>query len=107
VTRSKPVNPPSARKTRSFRALGGTLSRARRGQHISARPNGAGRKRGDFRLLSETRKEAGYLAVRKGHVGKTPRTWLALTEQGRDALAAHLVALTAIVAAAEQHGRRA
>jgi DNA-binding MarR family transcriptional regulator len=40
--------------------------------------------------------EAGYVAVRKGHVGKRPRTWLALTPAGRAAYAAHLNALRAI-----------
>jgi DNA-binding MarR family transcriptional regulator len=40
--------------------------------------------------------DAGYVRVRKGHVGKRPRTWLALSERGRDAYAAHLGALQAI-----------
>ncbi len=39
---------------------------------------------------------AGYVAVRKGHVGKRPRTWLAITPAGRGAYAAHLDALRAI-----------
>jgi DNA-binding HxlR family transcriptional regulator len=39
---------------------------------------------------------AGYLAVRKGYVGRRPRTWLSPTRAGRDALAAHLDALRAI-----------
>ena len=39
---------------------------------------------------------AGYVAVRKGYVGRRPRTWLSLTRAGRDALAAHLDALRAI-----------
>ncbi|MCK8608860.1 transcriptional regulator [Agromyces sp. C10] len=39
---------------------------------------------------------AGYVSVRKGFVGKYPRTWLALTPQGRAAFAAHLDALRAI-----------
>ncbi|MFJ8871365.1 transcriptional regulator [Streptomyces sp. NPDC102473] len=47
--------------------------------------------------------ELGYLAVRKGHVGKVPRTWLALTEQGRKALADHLAALQEIAATAARH----
>lgn len=49
--------------------------------------------------------EAGYLAVRKGHVGKTPRTWLALTDDGRAALAGHLEALRGIADAAAHHAR--
>src|SRR4030095_8659643 len=40
--------------------------------------------------------EAGYIAVRKGYVGKRPRTWLALTPVGREALAAHLEVLRSI-----------
>ena len=39
---------------------------------------------------------SGYLAVRKGYVGRRPRTWLSLTATGRAALAAHLDALRAI-----------
>ena len=39
---------------------------------------------------------AGYVAIRKGAVGRLPRTWLALTEAGRAALAVHLAALRAI-----------
>ncbi|MGQ4712314.1 winged helix-turn-helix domain-containing protein [Streptomyces anulatus] len=43
---------------------------------------------------------AGYLHVRKGHVGKRPRTWLSLTPAGRQALARHLAALQDLVDAA-------
>ncbi|MEU7279185.1 transcriptional regulator [Streptomyces sp. NPDC045431] len=50
--------------------------------------------------------EAGYLAVRKGHVGKTPRTWLALTDRGRSALAGHLAAMQSIADAAARHARQ-
>lgn len=39
---------------------------------------------------------AGYVRVRKGYVGKRPRTWLKLTPAGRAALASHLTALRAI-----------
>ncbi|WP_353816263.1 transcriptional regulator [Agromyces sp. SYSU T00266] len=39
---------------------------------------------------------AGYVAVRKGFVGKFPRTWLSMTPQGRAAFAAHLAALREI-----------
>jgi DNA-binding MarR family transcriptional regulator len=45
-----------------------------------------------------TLEAAGYLAVRKGHVGKRPRTWLRLTEQGRAAFDAHVERLKAIAA---------
>lgn len=39
---------------------------------------------------------AGYVKVRKGYVGKRPRTWLSLTNQGRTAYAKHLAALREI-----------
>lgn len=46
----------------------------------------------------------GYVSVRKGYVGKRPRTWVALTKEGRRALEAHLTALEAIVVAARRAG---
>ncbi|MFE7271146.1 transcriptional regulator [Streptomyces sp. NPDC057623] len=49
--------------------------------------------------------DAGYVTVRKGHVGKTPRTWLALTPAGREALAGHLAALQHIADTAARHAR--
>jgi len=39
---------------------------------------------------------AGYLSIRKGSVGRRPRTWLALTRAGRKALAGYLDTLRAI-----------
>ena len=39
---------------------------------------------------------AGYVKVRKGYVGKRPRTWLAVTSHGRTAYAKHLGALREI-----------
>ena len=42
--------------------------------------------------------------VKKGYVGKRPRTWLAATREGRAALAAHLAELQRLVAAAEAAG---
>lgn len=42
--------------------------------------------------------EAGYVKVRKGYVGKWPRTWLSLTSTGRRAFKAHMAALSAIAA---------
>lgn len=42
---------------------------------------------------------AGYVKVKKGYVGKRPRTWLALTGDGRTALQQHMAALYAIVSA--------
>ena len=38
----------------------------------------------------------GYIEVTKGRVGRRPRTWLALTPAGREALSSHLAALNAI-----------
>ena len=43
---------------------------------------------------------AGYVKIRKGHVGKRPRTWLSLTDTGRSALAGHLAELRRIAASA-------
>ncbi|WP_042407664.1 transcriptional regulator [Streptacidiphilus carbonis] len=47
--------------------------------------------------------ESGHLAIRKGHVGKMPRTWLALTDFGRKALTDHLAALQEIADSAARH----
>jgi DNA-binding transcriptional ArsR family regulator len=43
---------------------------------------------------SRTLEEAGYLEVRKGFVGRRPRTWFRLTAVGRAALVGHLAWLT-------------
>lgn len=45
---------------------------------------------------------AGYVEVRKGYVGKRPRTWVSLSTTGRSALSRHLAALRALIATAEQ-----
>jgi DNA-binding MarR family transcriptional regulator len=42
--------------------------------------------------------ESGHVKVRKGFVGKRPRTWVSLTADGRRRLAAHLAALQQIAA---------
>lgn len=42
---------------------------------------------------------AGLVKVRKGYVGKRPRTWLSLTTTGRRAFADHLAALRDIAGA--------
>lgn len=42
--------------------------------------------------------ESGHVAVRKGFVGKRPRTWVSLTRDGRSRLASHLAALQQIAA---------
>ncbi len=43
-----------------------------------------------------TLEQAGYVRVKKGYVGKFPRTWLSLSPTGRRAFEAHLAALGAI-----------
>lgn len=48
-----------------------------------------------------TLERAGLVDVRKGYVGKYPRTWLALSTAGRTALHDHLAALQQIVATAD------
>lgn len=45
---------------------------------------------------ASTLEQAGYVKVRKGYVGKRPRTWLSLTNRGRAAFSAHLAALREI-----------
>lgn len=40
--------------------------------------------------------DAGYVRIRKGYVGKRPRTWLSLTRAGRAAYEDHLRALRTI-----------
>lgn len=45
-----------------------------------------------------------YVDVRKGYVGKRPRTWLNLTDAGRDNLAEHISALQAIAEKARSDG---
>jgi DNA-binding MarR family transcriptional regulator len=43
-----------------------------------------------------TLEQAGYVQVRKGYVGKRPRTWLRLSARGREAYDQHLRALREI-----------
>ncbi|GAA5074356.1 DNA-binding MarR family transcriptional regulator [Thermocatellispora tengchongensis] len=50
--------------------------------------------------------EAGYVTVRKGYVGKRPRTWLALTATGREAFHRHVAVLQEIAATAVPKGER-
>lgn len=40
---------------------------------------------------------AGYVEIRKGHVGKRPRTWLKLTPDGRKAFKTYVETLQSIV----------
>lgn len=44
-----------------------------------------------------TLESRGYVEVRKGYVGKRPRTWVNLSDDGRAALEAHAAALQRIV----------
>ena len=44
-----------------------------------------------------TLEEAGYVKVKKGYVGKYPRTWLSLTAAGRRAFDGHLNTLATMV----------
>ncbi|HEX9712401.1 MAG TPA: transcriptional regulator [Actinomycetota bacterium] len=37
--------------------------------------------------------EAGYVKIRKGAVGRRPRTWASMTRAGRDALARYVEAI--------------
>ncbi|AHH98061.1 winged helix-turn-helix domain-containing protein [Kutzneria albida] len=48
--------------------------------------------------------KAEYVEVRKGYVGKRPRTWLNLTGGGRRALGGHVLALQAIADRARLDG---
>jgi DNA-binding MarR family transcriptional regulator len=50
---------------------------------------------------SRTLEDAGYLEVRKGSIGRRPRTWFRLTTVGRAALAGHLAWLTEL---SQAHG---
>ena len=43
---------------------------------------------------SRVLEDAGYLEVRKGAVGRRPRTWFRLTAEGRQAVEGHLAWLT-------------
>jgi DNA-binding MarR family transcriptional regulator len=47
--------------------------------------------------------ETGYVRIRKGHIGRRPRTWLSLTVKGRRAFECHLAALAALTAQGRAH----
>jgi DNA-binding transcriptional ArsR family regulator len=49
--------------------------------------------------------EAGLIDVHKGYVGKTPRTWLRATSEGRKRIAEHIRGLQAIADEAAAQGR--
>ncbi|GAA0247009.1 transcriptional regulator [Cryptosporangium japonicum] len=46
--------------------------------------------------------ETGHVEVRKGYVGKRPRTWIRLSDAGRVALSAHIARLQQIATQAGQ-----
>jgi DNA-binding MarR family transcriptional regulator len=48
--------------------------------------------------------QAGYVHIRKGHVGKRPRTWLSLTKGGREAFDEHVAALRDLVGVTADNG---
>ncbi|MGD3112408.1 winged helix-turn-helix domain-containing protein [Streptomyces sp. YGL11-2] len=50
-----------------------------------------------------TLSKKGYVEVKKGHVGRVPRTWLNLSTAGHLALQAHLKALQDIATRSAQH----
>ncbi|MGW1437587.1 transcriptional regulator [Streptomyces griseus] len=56
--------------------------------------------------IAKTLEEAGYIDVGKRRAGRKARTWLALTPEGGNALAAHLEALRAVAAAARSAAER-
>jgi DNA-binding transcriptional ArsR family regulator len=45
--------------------------------------------------------KADYVEVRKGYVGKRPRTWLRASAQGRDRVTRHIQGLQAVVSQAQ------
>lgn len=53
---------------------------------------------------SRALEEAGYLEVRKGAVGRRPRTWFRLTPAGREAFTAHVTWLRDLAERNEQAG---
>jgi DNA-binding MarR family transcriptional regulator len=59
---------------------------------------------------SRVLEDAGYVEVRKGAVGRRPRTWFRLTAEGRQAVRGHLAWLAQLeetVSASAQDARRA
>jgi len=50
-----------------------------------------------------TLEREGYLEVRKGYIGKRPRTWLQLTTEGRQRLKDHVAALQLLAAPQATH----
>jgi DNA-binding MarR family transcriptional regulator len=56
---------------------------------------------------SRVLEDAGYLEVRKGAVGRRPRTWFRLTAAGRQALEGHLAWLAELEASVSARARDA
>lgn len=52
----------------------------------------------------KTLSASGYIEVRKGYVGNRPRTWLNLSDFGRNALQAHIAVLQQIAEQSRQTG---
>jgi len=52
---------------------------------------------GNLSVHLQKLEEAGYLAVEKTFVGRRPKTWVQATSAGRNAFAAHVAALHAII----------
>jgi len=50
-----------------------------------------------------TLEAAGYVDIRKGFVGKRPRTWASLSKTGRQAFDEHVAALQRIIARSQLH----
>ncbi|MEU0839953.1 transcriptional regulator [Streptomyces sp. NPDC005962] len=48
----------------------------------------------------------GYVEVKKGYVGKRPRTWINLSRTGRDALEGHVAALRRVVEESQRAAAR-
>ena len=61
--------------------------------------NETGLTRGNLSSHMSKLEEAGYLTVQKTFEGKTPRTLLSLTDQGRDRLREYRRRMAAVVAA--------
>lgn len=55
---------------------------------------------GNLSVHLQKLEQAGYVRVEKEFVGRRPRTWVALTAQGQQAMRQHLQALEALVRAA-------
>ncbi|MGW0246531.1 transcriptional regulator [Nocardia goodfellowii] len=47
--------------------------------------------------------DAGYVSVRKGYLGRRPKTWLALSDYGRRAYREHQAALAALTQTAREN----